>query len=189
MGCKDRYLDKQKDERFKLRRVCVYLSMDIRLATEEDLAAINGIYNQAVRQRFCTAHLAPVDLDYRRAWFCDHPPERYPVFVYQEDNVIKGWASLGAYRADREALAHVAEVSYFVDNESRGRGIGSQLLQYALNVAPGCGLKVLVAILLDKNPASISLLKKFGFSLWGSMPGIASIGDETADHLYYGLKL
>ena len=163
--------------------------MCIRLATEEDLAAINDIYNQAVKQGFCTAHLSPVDLEYRRYWFSHHPPERYPVYVYQEDNVILGWVSLGAYRADREALAHVTEVSYFVDQESRGRGIGSCLLQYALNVAPGCGLKILVAILLDKNPASISLLRKFGFSLWGSMPGIASIGEETADHLYYGLKL
>ena len=163
--------------------------MCIRLATIDNLSAINAIYNQAVKQGFCTAHLAPVDLEYRRAWFSDHPPERYPVYVYQEDNVIMGWVSLGAYRADREALAHVAELSYFVDQESRGRGVGSHLLKYALNVAPGCGLKILVAILLDKNPASISLLRKFGFSLWGSMPGIASIGEETADHLYYGLKL
>ena len=163
--------------------------MCIRLATIEDLTAINGIYNQAVRQRFCTAHLVPVDLEYRRNWFSHHPPERYPVYVYQEDNGIVGWVFLGAYRDDREALAHVAELSYFVDQESRGRGIGSHLLQYALNVAPECGLKILVAILLDKNPASIKLLKKFGFSQWGSMPGIASIGDETADHLYYGLKL
>ena len=163
--------------------------MCIRLASKEDLPSINTIYNQAVRQGFCTAHLVPVDLEYRHAWFSDHPPERYPVYVYQEDNVIMGWVSLGAYRADREALAHVAEVSYFVDQGSRGRGIGSQLLQHALHVTPACGLSILVAILQNKNPVSISLLKKFGFSLWGSMPGIASIGKETADHLYYGLRL
>jgi len=163
--------------------------MIIRLATEEDLAAINAIYNQAVKQRFCTAHLSQVDMEYRRTWFSDHPPERYPVYVFQEDKVIVGWVSLGAYRADREALAHVGEVSYYVDQESRGRGIGSKLLQHAMHVAPACGLNILVAILLNKNPVSISLLKKFGFSLWGSLPGIASIGGDTADHLYFGLKL
>ena len=163
--------------------------MIIRLATEEDLPAINAIYNQAVMQRFCTAHLAPVDLEYRRAWFSDHPRERYPVSISQDNEKLTGWVSLGAYRADRQALAHVGEVSYYVDRDCRGKGLGSLLLHHAVHVAPACGLSILVAILLDKNPESISLLRKFGFSLWGSMPGIASIGEETADHLYYGLKL
>lgn len=163
--------------------------MPIRLATREDLPAINAIYNQAVKQGFCTAHLRPVDMDFRIAWFSSHPPDRYPVYVYQEQDGLKAWVSLGPYRADREALAHVGEVSYYVDRESRGKGIGSLLLQHAMKQAPACGLGVLVAILLDKNPASIALLKKFGFSKWGTMPGIALIGGETADHLYYGLKL
>ena len=59
--------------------------MNIRLATEEDLPAINTIYNQAVMQKYCTAHLAPVDMEYRLAWFYDHSPDRYPVYVFQED--------------------------------------------------------------------------------------------------------
>ena len=102
---------------------------------------------------------------------------------------MTGWVSLGAYRADRQALIHVGEVSYYVDRESRGRGLGSHLLQHAINVAPAFGLSILVAILLDKNPASIKLLKKFRFSQWGSMPGIAIIEKERTNHLYYGLKL
>ena len=163
--------------------------MNIRLATEEDLPIINSIYNQAVMQKFCTAHLAPVDMEYRQAWFSDHRPDRYPVYVSLEEEKVTGWVSLGAYRSDRQALAHVGEVSYYVDRECRGRGLGSFLLQHAIHVAPACRLSILVAILLDKNPASIKLLKKFGFSQWGSMPGIAIIGKESADHLYYGLKL
>lgn len=163
--------------------------MTIRPATEKDLPAINTIYNQAVEQQFCTAHLSPVDMAYRQSWFSAHTPERYPVFVSEEAGQLKGWVCLGPYRSDRQALAHVGEVSYYVHMESRGRGVGSRLLEYAIKVAPSCGLSILVAILLDKNPASIGLLEKYGFSLWGSMPGIAIIGEEHADHLYYGLKL
>jgi L-amino acid N-acyltransferase YncA len=162
--------------------------MNIRLATEEDLPAINAIYNQAVVQKFCTAHLAPVDMEYRQAWFSGHPPDCYPVYVSLEENKVTGWVSLGAYRLDRQALSHVGEVSYYVDRACRGRGLGSFLLQHAIHVAPACGLSILVAILLDKNPASIKLLNKFGFSQWGSMPGIAIIENERANHLYYGLK-
>ncbi|MCP4311808.1 MAG: N-acetyltransferase [Bacteroidetes bacterium] len=163
--------------------------MLIRLAQGEDLPAINEIYNQAVNERFCTAHLSPVDMDYTSDWFVSHSSDRFPVYVSVDLNKVTGWVSLGPYRSGRQALAHVGEVSYYVDRESRGKGTGSLLLQHALSTAPACGLSILVAILLSENPASIALLEKFGFSLWGSMPGIAKIGTEAADHLYMGLKL
>lgn len=163
--------------------------MIIRLARVEDLPAINAIYNQAVEQLFCTAHLSPVDMEYSLSWFSAHIADRYPVCVSEEDGQLSGWVSLGPYRSDRQALAHVGEVSYYVHQDCRGRGVGSRLLEYAIELAPSCGLSILVAILLDKNPGSIALLKKFEFSQWGAMPGIAIIGEERADHLYYGLIL
>ena len=163
--------------------------MQIRLANKDDLPAINKIYNQAVDERFCTAHLRPVDMDYRLKWFSRHDPGRYPVYVYEDQGSVCGWISLGPYRKGRQALDHVGEVSYYVHRNSRGRGIGKQMLEHVINNAPQLGLTVLVAILLDRNRVSISLLEKFGFACWGIMPGIAKIGLESADHLYYGLKL
>jgi len=163
--------------------------MEIRLASEEDLVSINAIYNQAVRQRFCTAHLSEIGMDQRRTWFRGHDQSHFPVFVVERNTEVLGWVFLGPYRQDRQALSHVAEVSYYVDEKMRGRGIGSRLLEYAMQVAPEFGFSVLVAILLDRNPASIALLKKFGFERWGVMPGIALIDGQEADHLYYGLKL
>ena len=63
------------------------------------------------------------------------------------------------------------------------------MLAHSIKVAPSFGFKVLIAILLNKNPASIGLLDKFGFEPWGAMPGIALIDGQEADHLYFGLKL
>jgi len=163
--------------------------MQFRKATWEDLEAINEIYNQAVEQRFCTAHLEPVGMEYRREWFAQHDPEKYPVFVACQSKEITGWVSLGPYRLGRQALAHVGEVSYYVERGHRGRGTGSLLMEHAMKKAPDFGLTVLVAILLNRNPPSMALLKKFGFSEWGVMPGIARISHDSADHLYYGLKL
>ena len=163
--------------------------MTIRIAQTGDLPAINEIYNKAVRQRFCTAHLSEISMDDRKAWFRAHDHGRFPVFVAENDNHIDGWVSLGAYRQDRQALAHVAEVTYYVDEKERGKGLGSRLLEHALKVAPEFGFSVLIAILLDKNPASIALLDKHGFERWGTMPGIALIEGVKADHLYYGVKL
>lgn len=163
--------------------------MKIRKARQEDLSVINEIYNQAVLQRFCTAHLEPVNMKEREYWFSAHDPAVYPVYVAAEEGKVIGWVSLGPYREDRQALAHVAEVSYYVDDRERGRGVGSSLLVHAIGIASEFGFSVLIAILLHKNPASIGLLKKFGFEEWGRMPGIARIDGQEADHLYYGLKL
>jgi len=163
--------------------------MEIRKAAKEDLPAINRIYNQAVLQRFCTAHLEEIGTRERERWFDAHDPARYPVFVAVEDQQVTGWMSLGPYREDRQALSHVAEVSYYVDELERGKGVGSRLLDHAVRTAPVYGFTVLIAILLHKNAASIGLLEKSGFEEWGRMPGIARIGDQAADHLYYGLML
>ena len=163
--------------------------MVIRLAYIEDLPIINRIYNQAVRQKFCTAHLSPISLKQCEEWFEEHDPDRFPVFVAIQGEQVTGWVSLGPYRSERQALAHVVEVSYYVDEQERRKGIGSMLLEYVISVAPSFGFSVLIAILLNRNPASLALLKKFGFSRWGTMPGIAKIDDQLADHLYYGLKL
>ena len=163
--------------------------MEIRIAREEDLVAINTIYNQAVQQQFCTAHLELVSMKERARWFSSHDPAYYPVFVTEKDERIVGWVSLGPYREDRQALAHVAEVSYYVDENERGSGLGSSMLGHSINVAGKYGFTVLIAILLNRNPASIGLLHKYGFEEWGRMPGIARIDEQLADHLYYGLNL
>jgi len=163
--------------------------MRIRLAQREDLPAINSIYNQAVRQRYCTAHLEPVSMEWRGQWYDKHDPDHHPVFVADSGNRVLAWISLGAYRSGRQALAHVAEVSYYVDEHERGKGIGTHLMEHAIKVAPDYDFTVLIAILLNKNPASIALLRRYGFSEWGAMPGIAIIEGQTADHIYYGLKI
>lgn len=163
--------------------------MEIRLAFEEDLFAINNIYNQAVNQRYCTAHLLPLSQTQQASWFKKHNPARYPVFVLVLDKQVSAWISLGPYRIDRQALDHVAEVSYYVEKGHQGKGLGTYLLKHAIGKAPDFGFSVLLAILLGRNQASIGLLEKLEFSCWGTMPGIAKIDDQEDDHLYYGLKL
>lgn len=163
--------------------------MELRRAAVTDLQAINDIYNQAVEERFSTAHLEPVALEEREQWFTDHDPRCHPVYVAEEAGEVLGWVSLGSYRQGRQALAHVAEVSYYVARAHRGMGIGRTLLGHAIREAPGYGYSVLVAILLSANHASIRLLESYGFSRWGAMPGIARIEETEADHLYYGIKL
>lgn len=155
----------------------------------EDLERIQEIYNQAVRAKFSTAHTTPLSMGERMDWFRKHDPEQYPVYVWEEEGEVAGWISFSPYREGRMALRSTAEISYYVHRDYHRRGIGTRLMEFAISRCPELRFKTLIAILLEPNRASIALLEKFGFSLWGSMPSVAEIDGKEYDHLYYGLRL
>jgi len=162
---------------------------NIRILNIADLEAVNEIYNQAVDSKFSTAHTEPISMDERMDWFREHNDTPFPVYLCEKDGDIAGWISFSPYRKGRKALQATAEVSYYVHNAYHRMGIGSRLLDYAINIAPEFKFKTLIAILLDPNTASIALLEKFRFELWGNLPGIAEIDTKKYNHLYYGLHL
>ncbi len=161
----------------------------IREMTSRDLAAVNEIYNQAVRSKFQTAEMEETSLDERRDWYEEHLAGNHPIFVYEENGEIAGWISLSAYRKGRQALRFTSEVSYYIRKERQGRGIGTKLLAHAIAKAPEYNIKTLIAILLDKNISSIRLLEKFHFEKWGDMPDVADFDGIECNHQYYGLRI
>lgn len=165
--------------------------MQIRIARPSDLEQIVAIYNQAIAEGNCTADIEPLTAAERQDWFSNHPPEKYPIYVMADDNdtSITGWCSLSAHRKGRMALRHVAEISYYVDKNHRGKRIGTQIIQYALEKASTLGLHNLFAILLDTNRISVTLLEKNGFSRWGHLPDIAEFPDTTCGQYIYGRKV
>jgi phosphinothricin acetyltransferase len=161
-------------------------SVTIRTATIDDLLSIVAIYNEAVGQRFATADLEPVTVEQRSAWFREHDPASLPIYVAERDGALAGWCSLSAYRPGRAALRRTAEISYYVSAAVRGHGVGTALVQHAIDQAPRLGKHVLFGILLEKNAVSVALLKKCGFELWGRLPDAALIDGELVSHVYYG---
>ena len=158
----------------------------IRLATAADLPAINAIYNQAVARRFLTADLQPVSMERRLDWFAAHDPARYPVYVYEEQGQVLGWLSLSAYRPGRQGLQDVAEISYYVDEARQGMGIGSQLMAHAIAESRRMKKRVLFAVIIEGNAASLALLQKFAFQQWGYLPQVVSCAGQLRGQIYLG---
>jgi len=165
------------------------MDLTIRIAERRDFRAIVEIYNQAVAAHGATADLEPVTLESRGAWFAEHDPARYPIFVAETGGAVAGWCSLSPYRPGRSALRRTAEISYYVHERYRRMGIASCLVAHAIAQGPRIGLKTLFAILLEVNGPSRVLLEKAGFREWGRLPRVAEIDGEECDHLYYGLRL
>jgi L-amino acid N-acyltransferase YncA len=161
----------------------------IRKIKEPDLAAVNEIYNQAVRSKYQTAETEETSLGFRQQWYEEHFAGQYPVFVFEEDGEVTGWISLSEYRKGRRALRYTAEVSFYVRSERQGQGIGTQLLAYVIDRAREIRIKTLIAILLEPNTPSIRLLEKFHFQKWGDMPNVADFDGIECNHQYFGLRI
>jgi L-amino acid N-acyltransferase YncA len=158
----------------------------IRVASLADLPAIVAIYNEAISDRFATADLSAITTDQRTTWFREHDPLHFPIYVSEQQGSVVGWCALSAYRSGRAAVLGTAEISYYVRRASRGQGVGAALVRHAVGEAPRIGKRVLFGILLERNTASINLMKKCGFELWGRLPDVAFIEGELVSHVYYG---
>jgi len=164
-------------------------AIHIRIASRNDLPSIVNIYNQAISTKKATADLTPFTIEQRTAWFNKFDANNNPIYVAEIGNNIVGYATLSPYRNGREALFKVAEISFYLDYNSLGQGIGSALLKHAITDCKRVGKETLLAILLDVNTASIKLLEKFGFEEWGNLPLNSNFDGNSYGHLYYGLNL
>lgn len=163
--------------------------MNIRKVEYKDLQALVEIYNQAIVTHRCTADMDIFTTEEKNAWLKEHQSEEYPMYIYEIEGKVVGYVYFSGYRPGRRAMRYAAEISYYIHKDYQKKGIGSQLMKFAIEKGRELKFKHLIAILLSCNEASIKLLDKFGFEQWGSMPDIADFDGSIHSHLYYGLKL
>jgi L-amino acid N-acyltransferase len=139
----------------------------LRRAKMEDLNRITLIYNEAVQTTVATFDTEPKTIEEQRAWFENHGPN-YPVFVAEEDGIVSGWASLSKW-SERRAYSGTAEISLYVKEEFRGRGIGRQLMEAIVEEGERVGLHTVIARIAGENSVSIHLHETLGFKQIGVM--------------------
>jgi RimJ/RimL family protein N-acetyltransferase len=89
---------------------------------------------------------------------------RYPnaaVYVADDDGVIVGRLSIA--RDQHPASRHVADIGLMVAQSHRRRGIGTQLLDAAVQWARQSGVRKLELHVFPWNTGAIALYEKFGF--------------------------
>ena len=163
-------------------------SITLRLGMHSDLPAIRNIYSEAVLAG-ATAHRSDPDDHWWEQWWHQHQRPHRPLLVAVQQEAVVGWGTSSDYRPGREALASIAEVTYYVAASHQRRGIGSRLLTELLRRATDSPIENVVAIVLGNNVASLRLLQRHGFSEWGRLPRVAEFDNERVDHVYMGCAL
>ncbi|HVO26748.1 MAG TPA: GNAT family N-acetyltransferase [Candidatus Margulisiibacteriota bacterium] len=162
--------------------------MSIRDAMEGDLPAIVAIYNSTIPGRMATADTTPVPVESRLPWFREHSAASRPLWVMEVDSAIAGWFSFQSFYG-RPAYHGTAEVSVYVADAHRRRGVGRQLLAEGLRRAPDLGLRTLVGFIFAHNAPSLGLFEGFGFARWGLLPRVAELDGIERDLVIVGLRL
>lgn len=135
----------------------------IRPAGEEDLGAINDIYNHYVVETHVTFDEEPMSMEARREWFGHYAGTgRHRVLVAEEDGKVTGFATSSRLRPKPGYLTSV-ETSIYLAPDAIGKGVGARLYGELFKSLEGEDLHRAYAGIALPNPASIALHEKFGF--------------------------
>ena len=121
--------------------------MTIRDAVAADLPAIVEIFNATIPTRTSTAVLEPVSVEERLEWFHEHSPERHPLWVAEIDRQIAGWLSFHSF-ISRCAYRGTVELSVYIHEAFRRRGVARALLERAIAESPRLEITALVGLIL-----------------------------------------
>jgi L-amino acid N-acyltransferase YncA len=165
-----------------------------RIARQQDLPAIVAIYNSTVASREVTADTEPVSVASRQQWFDEHSPERRPLWVIHAtgdtaaEPEVLGWLSYSNFYG-RPAYSGTAELSIYIAEAARGKGIGRYCLEQAIAYAPSIAVHTLLGFIFGHNQPSLALFKKFGFDTWANLPRVATLDGVERDLIILGKRV
>lgn len=140
--------------------------MTIRPATEADKDQIWQIFHDVIQTE--DTYVFPADTpraDLDRHWFADY----MTTFVAEEDGLV-----LGTYIIKPNQIGlgnHIANGSYMVSSDARGRGVGRALCEHSIEYARESGYRAIqFNIVVSTNEGAVRLWQRCGFEIIGTTP-------------------
>ncbi len=133
----------------------------VRIARSEDAEGILAIYAPIVRRTTISFELeAPTVEEMRKRIETTLP--RLPWLVCEADAQVMGYAYASKHR-ERAAYQWSVDVSVYVAEGARGRGLGRKLYTPLLGILEDLGYYSALAGVVLPNPASVGLHEALGF--------------------------
>lgn len=137
------------------------MNASIRIFEEKDWTSVSEIYAQGIATGIATFETKVPSYDVWNEKFI-----KTCRLVAVDGNQVVGFAVLSQV-SKREVYKGVAEVTIYITESQRGKGIGKQLLDALVIESENEGIWTLQAGILSLNDASIELHKKCGFRIVG----------------------
>jgi phosphinothricin acetyltransferase len=128
----------------------------------DDWSAVRAIYLQGIATGNATFEKSAPTWE---QWHSSHLTACR--FVARSQGEVLGWAALSPV-SGRCIYAGVAELSIYVAEGTRGKGIGLALLSALVSASEQAGIWTLQAGIFPENTASIALCKRGGFRTVGT---------------------
>ena len=126
-----------------------------------DWEAVKQIYEEGIATGNATFQQQAPNWE---EWNNDHLS--HSRIIAKEDGTILGWAALTGV-SGRCVYAGVAEVSVYVSDKARGKGVGKKLLQKLIEESEANNIWTLQAGIFPENIASIKIHNASGFRTLG----------------------
>ena len=147
--------------------------------TPDDWAQVRAIYLEGVREGNSTFETEAPSWE---AW--DDAHHKSPRLLMRAGDSVLGWAALSSV-SKRRVYSGVAEVSVYVTESARGKGIGRALLEALIENSEQAGIWTLQASIFPENEASIELHLKCGFREVGRRERIAKLKGVWRDTILF----
>ena len=140
-----------------LRSVSMLSGMEIHNFAPEHYPAIQAIYQQGIDYGHATFEQSVKSYEAWNKSFLPHCR-----LVATDNEQVIGWAALSATSA-RPVYAGVTELSIYIADNARGKGVGNALMEAIILQSEQAGIWTLQSSIFPENLASLALHKKHGF--------------------------
>jgi phosphinothricin acetyltransferase len=104
------------------------------------------------------------------------------------DGQVAGWLTIKPF-IPRCAYKGTVELSVYVDQKFRRRGVARALLEEVISRAASLGINAMVGLIFAHNKPSLRLFEQLGFERWGLLPRIARLDEIERDLAIMGRQV
>jgi phosphinothricin acetyltransferase len=141
------------------------MTATIRIARDEDAAAIHAIYAPHITDGVATFETELPGVNAMRERIRARLPH-YPWLVWDEDGEVLAYAYAGRFR-ERAAYDWIAETSIYVRADAQRRGIARKLYGVLLEVMQLQGITQAVGVITLPGTVSVAMHEAMGFTAAG----------------------
>lgn len=164
------------------------LALTINQMQPAETETVRSLLNQIILE----GDSYPQDQPLSPAGFADYWLKGHAFTAYCQPRVDIGPELAGAFYIKPNfpgRCHHICNAGFIVPPHLRGQGIGRQLAQAMLTLAPALGYQaVMFNLVFETNQASLAIWQSLGFEVIGRIPGAVRLGGDRyvdALMLYY----